>query len=131
MCGTNPLKVKKKHKTALNSSNTAHVSTIKVDEQPTLFKNCTKIMNSAVVLANATSRSAKPYPRNLKMTGTLWIGGSYISTAAPLTSLSSLRNSLKIKDGDTTLTGSCNAGTTVTNTRGGGESSRSGLTSRG
>ena len=43
--GTNPLKVKKKIKTTLKSSDAAHASTIKMDEKPALVKTCTKDLN--------------------------------------------------------------------------------------
>ena len=63
MCGTNPLKVKKKIKTTLKLSVATHSSTIKVDEKPDFGKSCMKNLNSAVALANASSRNAKAAPK--------------------------------------------------------------------
>ena len=57
--GTNSLKIKKKIKTTPKSHDAAHVSTIKVGEKPAFVKNCMRNLNSAVALANASTRSAK------------------------------------------------------------------------
>ena len=116
--GTNPVKIKKKIKTTSKSDDTAHASMIKVDKKPAFFKNCMKRLNYVVALASASSRSAKTVIKKSeyeRYTFDRWkMSLLYLNSCAThhlFFAKDFLRNT---KDGDTTLTGSCNTGTTVT-----------------
>ena len=117
--GTDPLKAKKKIKTSPKLSDSTHISTIKVNEKPSLIKKCMKNMNSVVVIANASSRSAKTVIKKSEDNRYIldrW--KLYLGSCATCHSFFDKGFLIKIKDGDMTLTVSCNAGTTLTNTSG-------------
>ena len=111
---TNPLKVKKKINTTLKLSNAVHASTIKVDEKPTFVKNCTKNLNSTVMLVNANSRSVRAAPtksEDNRYTLDKWM--LYLDSCATHHYFFAKEFFRNIKIGDTSLTSSYNAGTTV------------------
>ena len=90
-----------------------------VDEKPAFVKNCMKHLDSAVALANASSRSAKVAPKkSIDVRYTLDRWKLYLDSCATYHSFIAKEFLRNIKYGDMTLTGSCNAGTTITNTRG-------------
>jgi hypothetical protein len=117
--GTNPLKVKRKTKTASMKSDVATPPATIVDEKPAFIKKCMKNLNVAVSLANASGRSAKATtekPKEDRYTLDRW--KLYLDSCATYHSFFAKEFLRNIEDGNTTLTGSCNAGTTVTSTRG-------------
>ena len=78
-------------------------------------------------LTNASNRSAKTANKKFKDNRyTLDRWKLYLDSCATYHSFLAKELCTNIKDGDTILTGSCNAGTTVTNIRDGGVSSRLG-----
>ena len=117
--GTNPLKVKKKIKNNSKSSDANHLCTIKMDGKPASIKSCMKNMTYLVALANAISRSAKTaFKKSEDNRYTLDRWKLYLDSCATYHYFFAKEFLWNIEEGDTTLTGSCNAGTTVTNTRG-------------
>ena len=117
--GTNPLKAKKKIKTTSKPSDAHHLPMVKVDEKPAFVTNCMKIMNLAVVLANVSSRGAKTAVKKSEDDRyNLYRLKLYLNSCANYHSFLAKDFLTDIKDGDTTLTGSCDAGTTVTDARG-------------
>ena len=90
-----------------------------MDEKPTFVKNCGKNLDSEVVLANISSKSLKAAPKNSeddRYTLDRW--KLYLDICATYHYFFTKEFLLYTKKGDTTLTCSCNAGTTVINTRG-------------
>ena len=117
--GTNPLKAKMKVKTNLKTCDVANAPSIKAEEKPAFMKNCMKNFNSAVALASANNKSVKTTPKkseNNRYTLGRW--KLYLHSCATYHSFFAKEFLQNIKEGNTTLTSSCNAGTTVTNTRG-------------
>ena len=116
--GTNPLKAKKKIKTTSKPSDAHHLPMVKVDEKPAFVTNCMKIMNLAVVLANVSSRGAKTAVKKSEDDRyTLDLRKLYLDSCATYHYFFAKEFLDSIKDGGTTLTGSCNcnASTTVRN----------------
>ena len=117
--GTNPLKVKSRIKTAIKSDDVAKPVTTKVTEKPAFVKRCMANLNSAVVLANASDRSAKvtvAKPEEARYT--LDRRKLYLDSCITYHYFFTKEFLRNIKNGNMTLTGGCNAGTTVTNARG-------------
>ena len=59
MCGTNPLKARKKSKTTSTQNGMTTPPTSKMDEKPTFIKKCMKNLNTTVFLATARNSNAK------------------------------------------------------------------------
>ena len=115
----NPLKTKRKVKTTLKMCSVADAPSIKAEETPTFVKNCTKNLNPAVALASANNKSAKTTPReseDIRYTLDRW--KLYIDSCATYQSFFVKEFLRNIENGDTPLTGSCNAGITFTHIRG-------------
>ena len=97
----------------------AKAPTTKVSEKPAFIKKCMKNLNSTITLANASDRSAKDVtkkPEENRYTLDRW--KLYLGSCATYHSFFAKEFLRNTKEGDTTLTGRCNAGTTVTNARG-------------
>ena len=76
-------------------------------------------LNSTVALANASDRSVKvtvAKPKEARYTLDRW--KLYLDSCAPYNSFFAKEFLRRIEETNTTLTGSCNAGTTETNTKG-------------
>ena len=117
--GSNPLKVRKNTKTSRKERDVAFAQSVKAEEKPAFVRNCMKNLNSAVALASATSKSAKTNtekPEENRYTLDRW--KLYLDSCATYHSFFAKEFLRWIEEGNTTLSGSCNAGTVVTNTRG-------------
>ena len=76
VCGTTPLKIKKKIKTTPKSSDANDLPTVKVDKKPAFVKSCMRNLNSAVALAIVSGRSAKTAVKDMYSHASLaeWFG---------------------------------------------------------
>ena len=114
---TNPFKAKKKVKTNLKLHDVEDAPIIKAEEKAVFVKNYTKNLHLVVALASANSKSVKAIPdKSEDNRYTLDRRELYLNSCATYHSFFTKEFLWSINNGDTTLTGSCNAGTTVTNT---------------
>ena len=119
MHSTNPLKAKRKVKTNLKTCDMADAPTVKAEEKPVFVKNCMKNLDLTVALASATSKSAKATLKKSEDNKYMldrW--KLYLDSCVTYHSFFAKEFLQNIKEHDTILTGSCNASTTVTYTRG-------------
>ena len=92
---------------------------VKAEEKPAFMNNCMTNLNSAVALASTAGKSAKTTiekPEDDRYILDRW--KLYLEICATYHYFSAKEFLRYIEKGDTTLTGGCNAGTTVTNIRG-------------
>ena len=110
--------LKKNIKTTSKSSDTNHLSVVKVGNIPDFVNNCVKNMNYMVALANASSRSAKTaIKKNKDNRYTLDHWKLYLHNCTTYHYFFAKEFLTNIKDGDMILADSCNASITVTNAR--------------
>ena len=117
--GTNPLKAKRKVKTNLKTCGVADAQIAKAEKKPEFVKNCMKKLNLAMALAKTNSKSMKTTPNkpeDNRYTLDRW--ELYLNCCATYHAFFAKEFLQNVKNGDTTLTYSCNTGITITNTRG-------------
>ena len=119
MGGTNKLKAKRKVNANLKVCDVSDTQVDKAEEKPTFVKNCTRNLTSVVALASPNNKSAKTVitkPEDNRYTLDRW--KLYLDSCATYHSFFAKEYLCWIEEGSTTLSGSCNTGTAVTNTRG-------------
>ena len=116
---TNPLKIKEKLKTTLKSSDANHRPMVNVDKKSDFVKNCGKGIHLVITLTSSSSRSTETtFKKSKDNRYTLGMWKLYLDSCATYHYFFAKELLTNIKNDDTILTDRCNAGTTVTNTRG-------------